>query len=216
MQTTSLHRQWCRENGGDDKPVTVDRQRFAYSLTSAPATEPVTLAEAKLFARIDDSTDDALVTALIAAARQAIEAYTRRALITQTWTATLDFLPGAIAYCLAPRPLLSVTSIKGLNEDGTETTLNPATDIILDASNAKIGVKSTAPSLSSDRTTNAFEIVYVAGYGDAAAVPEWAKTAVKQLVATWYEHRESVTEKGAKEIPLLTKLILDPNVVQEI
>jgi uncharacterized phiE125 gp8 family phage protein len=217
MQTTALHREWCRENGGEDSPRCVDKTRFAYTLTTDSATEPVTLADAKAFARIDSTDDDALVTSLIASARHVVEGYTGRALINQTWTATLDFLPGAITYELSPRPISSVTSIKGINEDGTETALTLPADIILDGANAAIGIKSTAATLSSDRTKNAFEIVFVAGYGAAAAnVPEWAKTAIKQLVAHWYENRETAVEKGAKEVPMQTSLLLDSYVVPEI
>jgi uncharacterized phiE125 gp8 family phage protein len=58
-----------------------------------PSLEPVTLAEAKAFLRIEDSTEDQVVTDLITAARQYVENRTGRALITQTWQLTDDGFP---------------------------------------------------------------------------------------------------------------------------
>ena len=54
-------------------------------LIAGPGEEPVSVAEAKAFARIDGGDEDALVGALIAAARLHVEGDTGRALITQTW-----------------------------------------------------------------------------------------------------------------------------------
>ena len=64
-------------------------------LTQAPAEEPLTLAEAKIDMRVDeDFTDhDALIEALITAAREYAELICRRALITQKWQLTLDQFP---------------------------------------------------------------------------------------------------------------------------
>ena len=72
------------------------------ALSAAPATEPITLTEAKLWLKVDDSTDDDLITALIIAARQACEDYTHRSLITQTWQMTLDRFPNGCDPILLP------------------------------------------------------------------------------------------------------------------
>ena len=66
-------------------------QAGAYSALSLPSTvvvppavEPVTLAEVKLDRRVDHALDDALLTALIQAAREYCERYTGSSLVTQT------------------------------------------------------------------------------------------------------------------------------------
>ncbi len=52
-------------------------------LLTPPAVEPVTLAEAKAYLRVEHGDDDDVIAALIAAARSHVEAQTRRVLITQ-------------------------------------------------------------------------------------------------------------------------------------
>jgi uncharacterized phiE125 gp8 family phage protein len=214
MITSPLHRQFT----GEDAAITVDRNRFRYSLTTPPTLEPVTLDEAKLFARVDGTADDALVTSLIVSARQNVEGQTGRSLIDQTRTATLDFLPNANEYELAFRPISSVTSIKAYNDDGTSEAVDVGSDIIVDESNARIALKADAASITGDRQMEVFEIVYVAGYGATAAdVPEWAKTAIKMLVSHYYENRETVALGTiATTIPMHVQLLIDQNCVVEL
>ncbi len=65
---------------------------MALVLTTAPAAEPISLAEAKAHLRIDADDEDALLTALIAAARMFVERTLGVALITQSWSYFLRFL----------------------------------------------------------------------------------------------------------------------------
>ena len=60
---------------------------------AAPAAEPISLVEAKAWLRLDTADDDAVVTPLIVAARQAVEAEARVRLISQT----LALDPGRLA-----------------------------------------------------------------------------------------------------------------------
>lgn len=59
-----------------------------------PATEPLSLLEAKLHLRVDIPDDDALIAALISSVRQYAETLTRRAFIQQTWQYVIDSFPG--------------------------------------------------------------------------------------------------------------------------
>ena len=63
-------------------------------LISGPAVEPVSLLEAKTHLRVDIPDDDALISALITAARHYAETLTRRAFIAQSWKLVLDSFPG--------------------------------------------------------------------------------------------------------------------------
>ena len=105
-------------------------------LDTGPAVEPVTLDEVKASLKIDDSDENALLTALITAARERVEASCRRAVITQAWDFILD---EALAEIVIPLPPLQVVNgITVIAEDGTETTVDE--DIyVVDAGGASPG-----------------------------------------------------------------------------
>jgi len=67
-------------------------------LVTPPALEPIGLADAKTHLRVDVEDDDALICALISAARDYVERFCRRALLTQTWLLALDHFPGSHDY----------------------------------------------------------------------------------------------------------------------
>lgn len=64
-----------------------------------PTVEPVSLAEARQFLRIDDdfTDDDALVLMLIASARRSAEQLCRRVLISQQWRLVFDRFPSPMS-----------------------------------------------------------------------------------------------------------------------
>ena len=62
-------------------------------LLAGPAGEPVSLAEAKAFLRLDSDAEDGLLATLIAAARLHIESVSGKALLRQTWRLVLDDWP---------------------------------------------------------------------------------------------------------------------------
>ncbi len=57
-----------------------------FKVKTPPATEPVSLSEAKLHLKVDTSADDTLISALIAAALQHLERHCNSAFVTQTIT----------------------------------------------------------------------------------------------------------------------------------
>ena len=61
--------------------------------TSAPAVEPIALADAKAFLRIDTPDEDALIQSLIMTSRLHIEVALGLALIQQTWSCFFDRWP---------------------------------------------------------------------------------------------------------------------------
>jgi uncharacterized phiE125 gp8 family phage protein len=150
---------------------------------SAPALEPVTLAEAKLFARIDGSEEDLLIQALIVAARLRVEALTRRILVTQTWRyITSELSKAAVRIPLAP--VQAVTGVRSVSADGTTTAL-AGTDWRGD-------LAGFPPSIRLQRCPQAgarLEIDLTLGYGAPAAVPAPLVQAVRLVFAESYENR---------------------------
>jgi uncharacterized phiE125 gp8 family phage protein len=160
-------------------------------LVTPPAAEPITDAEAKLHLRLETAADDVYVGGLIVAARRHVESVAWRALVTQTWELVLDEFPVGVLR-LAKGTIQSVESVKYRDVDGVEQTLAPAAYQVDTVS--EHGRIAPAPGTSWPSTAprlNAIRVRFVAGYGDAAAVPEDVKAAMKLLIGHLYEHRES-------------------------
>jgi hypothetical protein len=136
-------------------------------LIAGPGEEPVSLAEAKAFCRIDGADEDALTGALIAAARLHVESITGRALVEQTWRLTVDCPVGRVI-------VLPVVPVMALVE-------------------APDGAVLQGDSVLLAEPVDELSIDYTTGYGGAADVPQDLKQAVLTLVGYWYENRDSVT-----------------------
>lgn len=176
----------------------------AFKVTTPPAIEPVTAAECKLFARIDGNSEDSLIENFISATRAATELYLRRALINQTITLYLDTWPPAEDFVSLPRPpLVSVSSISTIDEDGTATTYdtdNYYVDTYSDPGRIIIKSGATAPS-NVDRYHSGYKIIYVAGYGSAASdVPILIREGIKLWVAIAYEDRRINIKEPPPEV----------------
>jgi hypothetical protein len=201
-------------------------------LLTAPATEPITRTEAKLYLRVDSTADDSLIDILIAAARQMVEEHIGRSLITQHWTLWLDRFPGgnepwwdgvreaslsvlSNARCeiKIPRgPVSAVTHLKTYNDSGDASTMD-SSDYHTDLSGypARLVLKNGAVWPTDLRSANAIEIQFVAGYGAAGDVPSAIKAAIYQIVAAMYDCRGQDVK-----MPLLAKKLLGPYVVPSI
>jgi len=171
-------------------------------LVVPPLVEPVTLADAKAHLRLDTDGDDAYVSALITAARERVELFLRRALITQTFEYTLDRFP-VNAYLIyttsfidLPRPpLRSVGWIKYIDTAGSQQILPPETYVV-DASSNEMGRVALAWNQFWPITRwsiNAVVIRFVAGYGDNAAdVPQAIRQGILIEISNLYENREDI------------------------
>ena len=197
-------------------------------IVTPPAEEPVSLAEAKLHLRVDLADDDALIMALISAARQAAETITGRQIVTARWKLVLDCFPGpnlmgasdgrsfslpGHAILLPKCPVQSITSIQYLDMAGILQTL---------ASNTYTADLACEPA----RITPVFgqiwpvtlpqigavAVTFDAGYGAATAVPEGIKSWIKLRVGSLYAHREEVAVVSRGRVELLPFIdgLLDP------
>lgn len=166
---------------------------MALKLVTGPAAEPVSVSEAKSHLRVDLADDDTLIGNYITAARQWCEAFTRRALVTQTWDLTFDYWPTYEIRLPLP-PLQSVTSISYTDQDGSTSTFS-SSNYFVDTTGepGRIVLKSFAtwPSVVL-REAAGVTVRFVAGYGNAATVPQAIKSAMLLVVGTLYENREDV------------------------
>lgn len=173
-----------------------------------PAAEPVTLAEAKAHCRVDYSDDDSLIESLISAARLWVEAYTRRRLITQTVQVRRGGLGGGVLLPVAP--VQSVTSIEYLDTANVLQTLAAdqyRLDLSVQPTRIVPAYLVTWPTVLCDVDT--VRVTLVVGYGDASDVPQDIRTAIKMMVAHWYEHREAVvTGATTADLPMAVGALL--------
>ena len=156
-------------------------------VVTAPASLPVTIAEAKAFSRITISDDDTLLTALIATATAHAEHYTGIRFVTQTLDLYLDSFPGAIGTILVPGPVASITSIKYIDADGDEQTMDSAdyiTDLVSNPARITPAFEGEWPETRGQ--VNAVTVRFVQG-GSTSACPEEAKTFIKVYVGHIYD-----------------------------
>ena len=188
-------------------------------VTSAPATEPVTLTEIKAHLRVDHTADDTLLGSYIQAARETIESWTARRMITRTEKLFLQEFPASGVIVIPAAPVSAVTAINVLDEELAATPF-AATNYVVDLNSplARVALKFGAcwPTLSADRKpVNPIEVTFTSGYANAAAVPETLKTAVKLLVGHFYENREDSTPLTVNQLPVGVRHLIAPYRVWE-
>lgn len=179
----------------------------AYLLTP-PATEPLTLAEAKQFLRIEHNDDDAVISALIVAARTQVEVAARCALIAQTWRFVRDAWPTDGRLVLKRGPLLSVAAARVFDAEGGTIVVDPEAFALDKASSAIAAPPWSLPAPG--RSTASVEVDVVMGFGgSAASVPETLRQAVRLLLAYWYDRRGlgSAGMEGGAALPALAAMV---------
>lgn len=189
-------------------------QYRSLNTTVEPVVAPVTLAEAKAHLRVDTTTDDSYVAALVNAATEYAETYCGESFIHRRLRMRMDFFPVEIEL---PRPPMAAS--------GTATavtityTLANGSTATLAADRYRVDRDSTPgvlrfpyggswPEHRSDY--NAVTVEWWAGRGaDGTAVPQRVKNAILWLVGLWYERRMAADNLQANEIPFGVKALLD-------
>lgn len=169
-------------------------------LSVAPAEEPLALEDVRDFLRVDSDDEDGVISTLIRAARMDVEAFTRRALVTQTLVLRLDAFPANNRDILLPRPpLQSVSSITyTAQSDGSPTTWSSALYDVSTPAGEFADFGRVRPAYGQSWPTGvrdeleAIAITYVAGYGSGAEeldIPDGMKLAMQLMITSWYDQR---------------------------
>lgn len=189
---------------------------------SAPATEPITLQEAKSHLRLTQAADDSeLSTVWIPAARAYAEQRLGRSAITQTWKVTLDRFPMVDGESISPpsmpifpaesfligsgyssgvisvplNPVQSVTSIKYYDLTNTQQTLSP-TLYQLDKARSPARLLPTAFNfwpMTYPRLA-AVEVVVITGDGSNLAVNPLVRSAILCQIRHLYDGLDGVSK----------------------
>lgn len=180
---------------------------MSWSVTTPAADEPVTLDEAKLHLRADDTADDTLITALIQAAREHVESVCERALMPQTWTERQDSFPSVLA--LRGGLVSAVTSVKYVDADGVQQTMDPSAylaDLATQPATVRPVYGTEWPTTR--QQPGAVAVQYSVGYADAASVPAALKAAILLLVGDLYANREAIIDAKLVENRAVSRLLL--------
>lgn len=161
-------------------------------LKTAPASEPLSTAEVKLYSRVGHAAEDTVIAGWITAARIEAENFQKKSYITQTRYAIFDDWPNEVQE-LPLGPLQSVTSIKYYDVDDSETVFadtNYYVDTLSEVGRVALNDGVDWPTGTELRPINSVVIEYVTGFGAADDVPENVKNAICVYCAYMYENRE--------------------------
>ncbi|MGE0828215.1 MAG: head-tail connector protein [Hyphomonadaceae bacterium] len=180
---------------------------MSITLLTPPASEPVSLAEAKLFLRVEHDAEDDLIALMIQSAREAVEAGCGRALITRRVRESLDIwradsIGGAL---LSVGPATNVVAVRLIAANGSES--------LIDAERYRLDGARDRPRLIFEaglptllRSAGGVEVDYDAGLADAAAdLPVGLRLAVLHVAATLFE-----TRQGEARIPEAARALMAP------
>lgn len=175
-----------------------------------PAQEPVSLAEVRVFLRLDQTEEDDLLATLITAARLMVEAASGRLLVDQAWRIVLDRWPESGEIRLPLSPVGSVTAARVYDALGApQAVAAAALELDRTADPPVLRVTGEVPEIG--RMRGAIEIDLVAGFGPTAqAVPALLRQAVLRLAARWYEHRGDVVGRDAEALPSEIMALIAP------
>ncbi|MEQ1887568.1 MAG: head-tail connector protein [Alphaproteobacteria bacterium] len=207
--------------------------RERLSLLSAPAIEPVSEAEALAHLRIDSEDELALMLGHIRTARQMVESWTGRALISQGWRWMMDswtyaggdawwdgvrqgaVRAGAARFIEIPKaPLQAVVSVTLFNDADQGVAWSPDNYFADTASTpGRLVLRNTASAPQPQRAANGLQIDFTCGYGVGQGdVPAPLRQAVLMLTAHYFENREVLqsADSRAQVLPLGVHNLLAP------
>lgn len=164
-----------------------------------PATEPVSVPQAKAWARIERGDEDALIADLVRAARESVERETGLVLAARAFRRIVDPVPPDGRVAPTRGPVLRVIEVRAYGEAGNETIAAP------DAVAVEAHEFVLAPHLRS------FAVVEIDFEVLPKSVPEGLVQAMLRIVAASYETRGLVG--GAMQpalVPPFAKALIAP------
>lgn len=186
-------------------------------IITPPAAEPVGTDELAGILKVSTGDEAALLTGLLIGARSWVEAWTGRAIITQTLQVWLDQFPYDRIVELPQAPAASITSFSWFDDQDNETSLDPAVDYFTDLINepARLMLRQGIEIPQGLRQANGLQATFVAGYGaDGTTVPQGLRQAILLLAAEIYLARgNQVDAKNFNRNDLASKdtlLLLQP------
>ena len=176
-----------------------------------PGALPLSVADMRARLRIDSTSEDSELAAFLAAAASLIEGPDGIgiALMAQTWTLSLDHLPGRSS--LPGWPVTGLRAIRYLDGSGQWQDLDHMSHYRLVAGRDPalwcLQRKDAQPGLAPGE--GVVEIDYDLGRATAAEVDPGLVTALAMLAGHFYENREATTPGKASAVPFGVDYILN-------
>lgn len=179
-------------------------------LITPPATEPVTAADIKAAARIDDAVFDAQLTGLlIPAIRQEAEHRLGRRLITQTVELVMDAFESGEHIDLTLPDAQSIASIKYLDAAGAEQTLSGTVyQLDADSTPSRALLKPSQDWPVTQDVPNAVRVRFTVGYGATASdVPSNVRLWIIAHVVQALDNPAGLNTAGLQPLPYVDRLL---------
>lgn len=163
------------------------------TLLAPPEDEPLTVAEAKAFLRIEHDDEDAVIVAAIAAARASAEEYLRVLLLPQTYSYEFEELTHIVK--LPVGPARSVEQFDSYDRNGNATAI--------DAGKYRLTIDGHGLVLPNIPKGHSFAVEFIAGLvANAEDVPAPIKQGMLHHIAAMLENRHGTTALPAQSVHL--------------
>lgn len=160
--------------------------------------EPLSLAEAKVYLKVEHDVEDAQITSMITAARQQVEADTGILIVRAEYDFGFDAFTADGVLRIPRAPLSSVTSVTWYDSDDVATVIDPGeyfADSEAEPPRVLIDYTTWPWPNAEIRTHRAGVIRFIGGPADAAPTPAWAIQAVRLKLADMHVNRSGDVER---------------------
>ncbi len=157
------------------------------------STDVLSTADAKAWMKVDTSADDSLIADLVAEVIDIVEDTYSFQLIEKTVTATYEMYGKRVDLPLFP--VQSISTVKTITNDGTETTLTAGDDFYLQGDTL---IFNTLYDYNEPFQRLRLEVVYTAGFDP---IPNGIILGLKKAVLSSYEDRQDLVEGSVNELP---------------
>lgn len=181
-----------------------------YEVTTPAAEYPVTLAEVKAACKITHSAEDDLISQLIIAATNKLEMYTNRVFVERSFTGYFETRECSVwekglYFAIRRAPLQSVSQVQ-VYEDESQNTVSADDYNIKETPGFSRIIFDSDAYYSPNRMPYPWSVDFIAGYGEAADVPDTIKMMIMQYVCFLYTNRGDCV---VAKMPEMVKALAD-------
>lgn len=157
------------------------------------SSDVLSTADAKSWMRVDDSSEDSLISAIVGESINFVEQQYGFQLIEKTVTVEYEFYGKQVNLPLYP--VTNITSVKTIDQENTETTLTVNQDYYK-TGDTLIFDNIYGWEVPDDRVR--LKVVYTAGYSN---IPSGIIIGLKKLVASNFEDRQDAVDSNVSMLP---------------